>query len=93
MTIKRSSSHISQRYDDELAAVKSQLFEMGGIVEKQVTDAIKALLEVDSELAERVVVDDERINTMEVTIDEDCGLILARRQPAAKDLRLVLNHY
>ena len=90
MTIKRSSSHISQRYDDELAAVKSQLFEMGGIVEKQVTDAIKALLEVDSELAERVVVDDEHINDMEVTIDEDCGLILARRQPAAKDLRLVL---
>ena len=90
MTIKKSSSHISQRYDDELAAVKSQLFEMGGIVEKQVNDAIKALLEVDSELATRVVDEDERINDMEVNIDEDCGLILARRQPAAKDLRLVL---
>lgn len=90
MPTKKSSQHISQRYDDELAAVKSQLFEMGGIVEKQVTDAIKALLEVDSELAERVVVDDERINNMEVAVDEDCGLILARRQPAARDLRLVL---
>lgn len=90
MTIKKSSSHISQRYDDELAAVKSQLFEMGGIVEKQVNDAIKALLEVDSDLATRVVDEDERINKMEVNIDEDCGLILARRQPAAKDLRLVL---
>lgn len=90
MPIKKSSQHISQRYDDELAAVKSQLFEMGGIVEKQVTDAIKALLEVDSELAERVVVDDVRINDMEVAVDEDCGLILARRQPAARDLRLVL---
>ena len=60
--LKEAHQHISQRYDDELAAVKSQLFEMGGIVEKQVTDAIKALLEVDSELAERVVVDDARIN-------------------------------
>ncbi len=90
MTNKKSSSHISQRYDDELAAVKSQLFEMGGIVEKQVNDAIKALLEVDSDLAKRVVDEDERINDMEVNIDEDCGLILARRQPAAKDLRLVL---
>ena len=90
MPTKITSQHISQRYDDELAAVKSQLFEMGGIVEKQVTDAIKALLEVDSELAERVVLDDARINDMEVAVDEDCGLILARRQPAARDLRLVL---
>ncbi|HAW14178.1 MAG TPA: phosphate transport system regulatory protein PhoU [Cellvibrionales bacterium] len=90
MPTKKTSQHISQRYDDELAAVKSQLFEMGGIVEKQVTDAIKALLEVDSELAERVVLDDARINDMEVAVDEDCGLILARRQPAARDLRLVL---
>ncbi len=90
MPTKKSSQHISQRYDDELAAVKSQLFEMGGIVEKQVTDAIKALLEVDSDLAERVVLDDIRINDMEVAVDEDCGLILARRQPAARDLRLVL---
>ncbi|MGB1192707.1 MAG: phosphate signaling complex protein PhoU [Pseudomonadales bacterium] len=90
MPTQKNSQHISQRYDDELAAVKSQLFEMGGIVEKQVTDAIKALLEVDSDLAERVVLDDIRINDMEVAVDEDCGLILARRQPAARDLRLVL---
>ena len=92
MNIESSSSqHISHRYDEELAAVKSQLFEMGGIVEKQVTDAIQALLDVDSELAERVVRNDDQINDMEVTIDEDCALILARRQPAAGDLRLVLS--
>ena len=90
MSTDKSSSHISQRYDDELSGVKSQLFEMGGIVEKQVKDAIKSLLDVDSGIAEHVVRDDRRINDMEVAVDEDCALILARRQPAAGDLRLVL---
>lgn len=84
------SQHISHRFDEELAAVKSQLFEMGGIVENQLSNAIQALLDVDSELAESVVEKDQVINKMEVTIDEDCALILARRQPAASDLRLVL---
>lgn len=88
MTI--DTNHISQRFDKELDAVKSQLTEMGGIVEQQVRDAIQALLEVDSELAERVVKNDRAINKMEVRIDESCALILARRQPAAGDLRLVL---
>lgn len=88
MTI--DTHHISQRFDKELDAVKSQLTEMGGIVEQQVRDAIQALLEVDSELAERVVKNDRAINKMEVRIDESCALILARRQPAAGDLRLVL---
>ena len=90
MSTDNSSSHISQRFDDELSAVKSQLFEMGGIVEKQVKDAIKSLLDADSSIAENVVKDDKAINKMEVSVDEDCALILARRQPAASDLRLVL---
>ena len=91
MNADPTSQHISHRFDEELTTVKSQLFEMGGIVEKQVADAITALLEVNSELAERVVSTDEKINDMEVTIDENCALILARRQPAASDLRLVLS--
>ena len=70
MTTDKSSSHISQRYDDELSGVKSQLFEMGGIVEKQVKDAIKSLLDVDSGIAEHVVKDDTRINDMEVAVDQ-----------------------
>jgi phosphate transport system protein len=84
MNSDNSSGHISQRFDDELDAVKSQLTEMGGIVEKQVSDAIALL-------AEKVVKKDKSINTLEVSIDEDCALILARRQPAARDLRLVLS--
>jgi len=91
MNSDNSSGHISQRFDDELDAVKSQLTEMGGIVEKQVSDAIASLLDADVLLAEKVVKKDKSINTLEVSIDEDCALILARRQPAARDLRLVLS--
>lgn len=90
MAMEPHSQHISQRYDAELDAVKSRLTEMGGIVEKQVKDALQSLLEVDSELAHKVIKKDKKINQMEVEIDEDCALILARRQPAARDLRLVL---
>lgn len=85
-----SQSHISNRYDSELDAIKAQLTEMGGLVEKQVRDALYALLEVDSALAEDVIEKDQAINKLEMSIDEDCALILARRQPAAGDLRLVL---
>lgn len=63
---------------------------MGGLVEQQVRDALQALLDVDSSIAENVIENDDQINDMEVAIDEDCALILARRQPAAGDLRLVL---
>lgn len=91
MITNTPSQHISHRYDEELDAVKSRLTEMGGIVEKQVSDALHALLEADSALAEKVVKKDKKINKMEVEIDEDCALILARRQPAASDLRLVLS--
>ena len=55
MNSDNSSGHISQRFDDELDAVKSQLTEMGGIVEKQVSDAIASLLDADALLAEKVV--------------------------------------
>ena len=75
MSTETSSQHISHRFDEELAAVKTQLFEMGGIVERQVNDAVQALLEVDSELANRVIDGDKQINDMEVTIDEDLSLI------------------
>ncbi len=84
------SQHISHRFDGELDSVKKQLFEMGGIVERQVSDALSSLLDLDSDLAEKVVAKDDIINKMEVSIDENCASILARRQPAARDLRLVL---
>lgn len=90
MLVDGGSSHISNRFDSELDSVKSKFTEMGGLVEQQVMDALHALLEVDSAVAEQVIDNDQRINDMEVEIDEDCALILARRHPAASDLRFVL---
>ncbi|ARN76152.1 phosphate signaling complex protein PhoU [Oceanicoccus sagamiensis] len=84
------SHHISQQFNAELDTVKTHMLEMGGLVEQQVRDAITALIEGDSQSAETVKVNDNHINSMEVSIDEECTRILARRQPAASDLRLVI---
>jgi len=84
------SHHISQQFNEELDEVKKHLLEMGGQVENQINDAMKSLVEADSELAEMVMSNDDHINRMEVSIDEECARILARRQPAASDLRLVI---
>ncbi|MGY0218464.1 phosphate signaling complex protein PhoU [Endozoicomonadaceae bacterium StTr2] len=84
------SHHISQQFNNDLEELRSQLLGMGGEVEKQVADAIHALIEADSELAQDVRERDSRINRMEVSVDDECARILARRQPAASDLRLVI---
>jgi len=84
------SHHISQQFNIELEEIKSSLLEMGGLVEKQMTDAIAALINADSELGSTVRANDASVNKMELIIDDACNRILARRQPAASDLRLVL---
>ena len=84
------SHHISQQFNLELDEIKSNMLEMGGLVEQQVSDAITAVVSVDPELARRVRETDDTVNEMEISIDEACNRILARRQPAASDLRLVL---
>jgi len=84
------SHHISQQFNLELEEIKSNLLEMGGLVEQQLSNAISAVVSADSELAEQVVAGDADVNTMELNIDDACNRILARRQPAASDLRLVL---
>lgn len=85
-----SSGHISKRFDHELENIRNKVLTMGGLVETQVNRGIKGLLESDSEIARKVVEDDFKINRMEVEIDEKCVQILARRQPAAGDLRLIV---
>ncbi|AJQ92230.1 MULTISPECIES: phosphate signaling complex protein PhoU [Gynuella] len=82
--------HISQRFNQELEEARKNLMQMGGIVEQQVRDAIKSIVDGDSELAEKVIQADKRVNKMEVKIDEECANIIARRHPAASDLRFVL---
>jgi phosphate transport system protein len=82
--------HISKRFDNELEDMRHQVLAMGGLVETQVANGLRGLFESDSELARRVVQDDDKVDRMEVDIDDQCLKILARRQPAASDLRLVV---
>lgn len=82
--------HISQKFDEELDHIRNKVLTMGGLVEKQLADGLKALLDADSELGERVVANDYRVNSLEVEIDEECTQVIARRQPTASDLRIVV---
>ena len=82
--------HISQQFNEELEAVRSKVLRMGGVVEEQLRNAIKGLVTGNPALAAEVVVNDQRVNALEMEIDEDCTRIVARRQPAASDLRLVM---
>ena len=82
--------HISGQFNAELEAVKNHLLQMGGKVEEQISRAVESLLKRDSGEAVLVIAGDEEVNAMEVRIDEECSRILARRQPAASDLRLVI---
>ena len=84
------SLHISQQFNAELEDLRNNLLAMGGQVEKQVSEAVESLTQADSQLAKAVSDKDTDINHMEIAIDEECARILARRQPAASDLRLVI---
>lgn len=83
-------THISQKFNEELEEIRSQLLEMGGLVEQQVKDAVQSLLDGDATLASEVRAKDHQVNILQLEIDEFCTQILARRQPTASDLRLVL---
>ena len=84
------NEHISKQFDAELEAVRAKVLQMGGLVEQQIIQAIQALTTGDLDLAKRVEAQDHRVNGMEVQIDEDCSHIIARRQPAAGDLRMLM---
>ena len=81
--------HFSKQYDAELKHIREKLLEMGGKVELMINDALKALVERDSVLADRVIAYDHEINRLEMLIDEKCLEVLALRQPAARDLRFI----
>lgn len=82
--------HISEKFNVELEGIKNHLMEMGGKVEQQLSAALEAVVERDSGKAEDIVSRDHEVNRMEIKIDDECATILARRQPAASDLRLVV---
>ena len=82
--------HISQKFNEELEDVRNRVLAMGGLVEQQIVDALRAITEGDSVLGRSIEQQDYKVNQLEISIDEDCSRILARRQPAASDLRLIL---
>ncbi len=82
--------HTSKQFDQELETVRSRVLAMGGLVEEQITKAMEALSTGNMVLIEHVIEQDKQVNAMEVELDEACSHIIARRQPAAGDLRLII---
>ena len=82
--------HISRQFDNELETIRSDVLAMGGLAEQQFSDALEALIRFDVSLAEQVIENEVKVNSCEVSIDEECVTLLARRQPAAGDLRFVM---
>lgn len=82
--------HTSHQFDDEMKELKTEFLEMGGLVEAQLDQALIALVESDGYLADEVRTTDKKVDQMEIKLDEEATLILARRQPTARDLRLVV---
>jgi len=83
-------AHISRKYNAELEDIRTRVLQMGGLVEQQIADGITALVKGDAVLGQTVITNDYKVNKLDVTIDEECNQIIARRQPAASDLRLVM---
>ncbi len=84
------TDHISKRFNKDLADLRNSVLAMGGLVETQLAAAISAIVSGDSELGMKVARDDYKVNALEVSIDEECGRILAIRSPAASDLRMIV---
>ncbi len=84
------TDHISRRFNKDLEDLRNAVLTMGGLVETQLSKAIAAIVEGDSELGLKVAHDDYKVNNLEVNIDEECSRILATRAPAASDLRLIV---
>lgn len=82
--------HILTQFDSELQDVRNAVLSMGGEVEKQLSDAIRAIGDNDHELADRVLRNDTRINAFEMDIDNACTQLIAKRQPTARDLRQII---
>ena len=84
------NKHISGQFNAELEDIRNRVLAMGGLVERQLEQSLDALSTLDAELAQKIIEGDHKVNGMEVSIDEECTRIIAKRQPAASDLRLII---
>jgi phosphate transport system protein len=85
-----TDKHLSTQFDAELSGISTRVLEMGGLVEAQVAQAVQALVDFSAESADEVLAKEGRVNAMEIEIDRDLSSIIARRQPTARDLRLLI---
>jgi len=90
MASNTGSQHISHKFDEEMENLRNQVLKMGGLVEEQINGAVNAFIKANAPDAESIILKDHKVNSLEVSIDEACTQILARRQPAASDLRMVV---
>eukprot|EP01034_Spumella_vulgaris_P001908 gene1908-2497_t len=85
-----TDKHLSSQFDSELTGVSARVMEMGGLVESQIRTAVYSLAQFSAEAASQVTDMESRVNAMEVEIDKELSSIIARRQPTARDLRLLI---
>jgi len=85
-----SDKHLSSQFDADLNSLSSRLLEMGGLVESQIANAMRAFTQMDLEACDLVIENEKLVNDLEVQIDSACTELIARRQPTASDLRLVM---
>ena len=85
-----TDKHLSTQFDAELSSISARVLEMGGLVESQVAQAVHALSTFSGDIATQVLEQEQRVNALEVEIDRDLSTIIARRQPTARDLRLLI---
>lgn len=90
MDARQLGQHTSQRFDDDLEAIRQKLLAAGGLVESQLKQALEALADSDSDMAGRVISSDQGVNQLELEVDQRCMEVIARRQPMASDLRLLI---
>ena len=91
MENRASGQHISHLFDEEMEDIRHKVLTMGGLVEQQMENAVKAFMSCDQDLAEKVLQQDEMVNSLEMEIDHDCIQVIAKRQPAAVDLRMLIS--
>ena len=84
------TTHLSRQFDEDLERLRSSVLQMGGLVETQISMTIKAYTEKTSSTVLAVIENDREVNALEKTIDDDCIHIIAKRQPTASDLRLIM---